>query len=125
MVLVNAQLLKLKQPELKKVEMIGGRLYTGPLFVKYNAVLRGYNNESSVFLQKQFISLCCESADEHAFETNALAFSEARQRANLYTTTIHAINSSVVKLSKLTTAVKPSANPILLQDCCSHIDLTH
>ena len=68
---------------LQEVEFFGARLYTGPLYVKYNAVLRGV--ESNEFMERRFNSLCL---------------------GNRYTTTLHVINSAVVKLAKLQPAVK-------------------
>ena len=72
------------EPALMLTEAIGGRLYTGPLFMKYNAVLRGMDSRVE-FLRREFKRLC---------------------RGNRYTTTLHVINSSLVKLSKLSVAVK-------------------
>ena len=39
-------------------ELVGGRLYTGPLFVKYNGVLRGLDSPVP-FLKNSMIELCC------------------------------------------------------------------
>ena len=63
-------------------EFIGARLYTGPCFVKYNTTLRGLQS-SIAFFKRRFESLC---------------------KGNRYTTTLHVINSAIVKLSKLTQA---------------------
>ena len=59
------------------------RLYTGPMYIKYNTVLRS------------------KSRDQHMIKA-------AREltKGNGYPTTIHAINSFVLKLSKLTKATK-------------------
>ena len=38
---VNAALRPMEMPPMRQEELIGARLYTGPLFVKYNAVMRG------------------------------------------------------------------------------------
>lgn len=54
------------------------------MFIKYNAVLRGLQSSVPSFRQR-YEQLCC---------------------GNKYTTTLHAINSAVVKLSKLTVACK-------------------
>ena len=54
------------------------------VFVKYNAVLRGLNSDVARLAQR-FAELC---------------------KGNRYTTTLHSINSSIVKLSKLTKASK-------------------
>ena len=80
----NKRLAAAKEPLLIHAEAVGARLYTGPMFVKYNAVLRGYGSAID-FLRGQFESLC-----QH----------------NTYTTTLHIINSSIVKLSKLTKVEK-------------------
>ena len=39
-------------------ELIGARLYTGPMFVKYNGVLRGLHTTSH-FLKNSMVQLCC------------------------------------------------------------------
>ena len=64
------------EPPLTLPEALGGRMYTGPLFVKYNAILRGFG-----------------AALEQC-------------KGNTYTTSLHAINSCIVKNSKLTKATK-------------------
>lgn len=64
-------------------ELLGGRLYTGPMYMKYNAVLRSYSGDA--YLLKQYKELCL---------------------GNQYVSTIHAINSCVIKLSKLSVAGK-------------------
>jgi len=78
---VNAQLDSLHQPTMRREEVVGARLYTGPMFEKYNAVLRtGTGLES---MQKKWDDLCM---------------------GNKYTTTLHVVNSAVVKLGKITVA---------------------
>ena len=102
----NKRLICLKEAPLKEEELIGGRLYTGPLFTKYNSVLRGVDSTSD-FLQTQFISLCCAKEVGERFEKSdksSTDFSAAKAHANLYTSTLHAINSTIVKMSKLTRA---------------------
>jgi len=104
----NTRLICLKEAPLKEEELIGGRLYTGPLFTKYNGVLRGVDSTSD-FLQTQFISLCCAKEVGERFEKSdksSTDFSAAKAHANLYTSTLHAINSTIVKMSKLTRAAK-------------------
>ena len=79
------------KPLLLLLEAFGARLYTGPMFVKYNAVLRG--NPSL-----------------------------ARCKGNGYRTTIHVINSCIVKASKLTRAnvsTLASNRRLCLLGCCS------
>eukprot|EP00964_Phaeocystis_antarctica_P052885 scaffold30992_cov59-Phaeocystis_antarctica.AAC.1 len=80
----NAQLEKISEPALALAEIIGARLYTGPMFFKYNNVLRGLESDVP-FLRSQFEKLCL---------------------GNTYATTLHVINSAVVKLGKLTFAGK-------------------
>eukprot|EP00326_Haptolina_ericina_P037582 CAMPEP_0181244632 /NCGR_PEP_ID=MMETSP1096-20121128/42969_1 /TAXON_ID=156174 ORGANISM="Chrysochromulina ericina, Strain CCMP281" /NCGR_SAMPLE_ID=MMETSP1096 /ASSEMBLY_ACC=CAM_ASM_000453 /LENGTH=823 /DNA_ID=CAMNT_0023341205 /DNA_START=27 /DNA_END=2496 /DNA_ORIENTATION=- len=62
-------------------ELVGGRLYTGPLYHKYNHVLRA--KSGNPFIGDMYRKMC---------------------KDNLYPTTIHAINSLIIKLSKLTIA---------------------
>ena len=64
-------------------EFIAGRLYTGPMFEKYNLVCR-----SSIQQAPQFLKDDCK----------------AKCKGNSYTTTIHLLNSLIIKLSKLTKA---------------------
>ena len=78
---------------------------TGPLFVKYNGIMRGLGCEVP-FLQEQMVKLCCSSEAADAFEKRAITFETACEGANKYVTTLHAINSAVVKLSKLTKVTK-------------------
>jgi len=123
------------EPALTLEEAFGARLYTGPLFVKYNAVLRGLDSPV-LYLRCEMVRLCCSAedaalhakaaeeakakrlaekpsfgarkptaADEVALrEYTRAAYEEVVKRINKYTTTLHAINSVVVKLSKLTKA---------------------
>ena len=76
---------RLQGMELLREEFIGARLYTGPMFEKYNTVLRGgamnMTDSQPSFLKHKFETLCWH---------------------NYYTTTIHAISSAIIKLSKLT-----------------------
>ena len=102
----NADLRKLAVPPVRREELIGGRLYTGPMFQKcagrlsprlsalagahhfpllrrYNAVMRGAGDKRPSWAVVQFEELCM---------------------GNKYATTIWAINSAIVKLGKLTVA---------------------
>jgi hypothetical protein len=63
------------------VDVLCGRLYTGPLFVKYNAVLRGASADAPPYLRRRVHELCL---------------------GNQYTTTLHALNSMLLVLSHLT-----------------------
>ena len=77
--------------------------------MKYNAVLRGLQTEVP-FLQRKLIRLCCDGSDPFVKkylergETSQAEFERVKECANCYTTTIFAINSLIVKTSKLTYA---------------------
>ena len=111
----NARLKLLGEPELMIEEAIGSRLYTGPLFAKYNAVLRGLDSKAP-FLRNQMVELCCSKQTYAKYMGGAnpgdtprgaeLSYEAVATHLNLYTTTLHAINSAIVKLSKLTYACK-------------------
>jgi hypothetical protein len=136
----SARLLEQREPALTLEEAFGARLYTGPLYVKYNAVLRGLSaarlDSPVLYLRCEMVRLCCSAEDaaahaEAAEEAKAKrlaeessfdereptaadeaalreytrdAFEAVVQRINKYTTTLHAINSAIIKLSKLTKA---------------------
>ncbi|CAK0823877.1 unnamed protein product [Prorocentrum cordatum] len=80
---VNGELQKIREVPLIWAEFYAARLYTGPMFQKYNAVLRGgaLNMQQPTKMVSEFANLCC---------------------SNRYVTTIHAISSAVVKLGKRT-----------------------
>mgnify|MGYP002630287628 CR=1 FL=1 len=111
----NLKLEELGEPPLMLAEAIAARLYTGPLFVKYNGVLRGLDSTVH-FLKNSMVELCCSKAvyveymgDAKQWEeaNGTLSYEEARKKhLNLYMTTLHAINSVIVKLSKLTVVSK-------------------
>ena len=101
----NGKLLALDEPQVSTVEAIGLRLYTGPLFVKYNSVLRGLNSQVP-FLQTQLVGLCCSTEVSGRFAAGELSFAQSKATANTYTTTLHVINSGIVKTSKLTFACR-------------------
>ncbi|EOD35777.1 hypothetical protein EMIHUDRAFT_467364 [Emiliania huxleyi CCMP1516] len=112
---MNPRLEAAGQAPLTKEELVAGRLYTGPMYEKYNAVLRFFaalgadgavrlvyaSMEEVPFLQKKCGWL-------HLGEWVATAAGKGEPAAvrwtwnNKYTTTIHAINSIIVKLSPLT-----------------------
>jgi hypothetical protein len=79
----NCRLRKEGHNELIEEEVLAGRLYTGPMYQKYNAVLRACTEDP--YLVDCAKKIC---------------------KGNSYATTIHAINSAVIKLSKLTQAGK-------------------
>eukprot|EP00966_Prymnesium_polylepis_P130648 3022120-Prymnesium_polylepis.2 len=73
---------RLEQRGCEKVdhpEFIGARLYTGPMFEKYNAVVRGLGSLSGR-LRRAYSNLC---------------------NGNKYVTTLHVINNAVLKLGRL------------------------
>ena len=63
---------------------------------QYNAVLRGLNSEAP-FLQGKLISLCCDAETATQFEAETIDFTQAKTKVNQYTTTLHVINSGIVK----------------------------
>ena len=75
------------------------------MFVKYNSVLRGLRSKSP-FLRSSMVTLCCPKAVTDKYVAGSIEFDEARRSVNKYPTTLHSINSSVIKLSKLTRATK-------------------
>lgn len=114
----NERLKKISEPELVDAEVLAARAYTGPLFYKYNAVLRGLDTESYTappLLKNTMVRLCCPKATYDAYigtaaeapwkEANGkLSYADALQTLNKYTTTLHCINSAIVKVGKLTHA---------------------
>ena len=64
-------------------EQIAGRLYTGPIYEKLNAVLRAFSGNA-------FLKARCDQLT----------------LGNTYATTIHAVSSCVLKLSKLAVTCK-------------------
>jgi hypothetical protein len=99
------QLEKRNEPPLTFAEGIGARLYTGPLFVKYNAVLRGLDSDVR-FLENDMIERCCSKPTAVAYRGGLLPYARVRKELNTYATTLFAINSAIVKLGKLTVAHK-------------------
>ena len=87
------------------------------MFVKYNGVLRGLQSESA-FLRNTMVQLCCPAATFKLYIGNIpldklflpadgeLSFEQAKRKLNRYTTTLHAINSVIIKAGKLTVATK-------------------
>lgn len=65
-------------------EFLGARLYTGPMFEKYNTVLRAMQRQVAFFVSR-FEQLC---------------------NGNKYTDTLHSINSCIIKLGRLTRATR-------------------
>eukprot|EP00965_Chrysotila_dentata_P206768 6183728-Pleurochrysis_carterae.AAC.3 len=69
---LEKQLKAMGEPEVVKAEVAGARLYTGPMLVKYNGVLRNPPADGNF----------------------------------LYVTTLHSINSGVIRMSKHTMTTK-------------------
>jgi hypothetical protein len=69
--------------KLQTVEFVASRLYTGPMFMKYNTALR-----------------MCGKDPRFVEEFKKL------NHGNMYTTTLHVINSAIVKLGKITAQSK-------------------
>lgn len=80
---INARLEAKSEKPLDSSEWIAGRLYTGPMFEKYNAVNRG------------------GSIKENKQNRDAIGKFERLCAGNRYCTTIHACSSALIKLSKL------------------------
>ena len=68
-------------------------------------MLRGLNSDVPV-LQNQLVVYCCDDESATQFAAASITFDQAKGRMNLYTTTLHVINSGIVKTSKLTFAGK-------------------
>jgi hypothetical protein len=94
----NAQLREMKEPPLIMAEAFGARLYTGPLFIKYNGLLRGLDSDVP-FLVNTMIQLCCKKSVASEYQGSAsmgqvangtLSQAEARKQLNMYTTTLRA-----------------------------------
>ena len=94
----NALLAERKNPMLVLEELVAAQLYTCPMYLKYNSVLRFFSGNR--FLQDQCVK----------YKLGVWEGDEARQKLSWtlaptkYATTIHAINSCIVKLSALTVA---------------------
>ena len=82
---VNHRLRQHAQRPLRKEEFIASRLYTGPMFQKYNAVLRATVGAAPQLMKDNYQQLC---------------------KGNRYTTTIWVLNSAIVKLKALTPAAR-------------------
>ena len=113
----NSRLRERNMEELKDVEIVCARLFSGPQFIKYNRVLRDIGQLRSKqgveqnFKKVQHLSAALREY-QHQVETRWNATMPRGQRSllsghtqgNLYTTTLHVANSAVLKLGKLTRA---------------------
>jgi hypothetical protein len=102
---INSQLRDSKMDPLMEQELVAARLYTGPMYLKYNSVLRNLGmlrtrdvltRSSASFTNDELI----DKLRDLEGDTNGAT------HANLYITTLHVINSAVIKLGKLTSAQK-------------------
>jgi NLR family CARD domain-containing protein 3 len=75
------------------------------MFVKYNGVLRGLQSDSP-FLKNTMVALCCPREVSNRYAALSMSLEEALPFLNKYTTTLHGINSAIIKLGKLTKATK-------------------
>ena len=107
---INAQIEELGADPVSWSEVIGAKLFTGPMHVKYNCVLRGLDSPVP-FLKNLMIKLCCAgqvweeyhgTAKMWAPPNGTLSYDNAKKQVNFYTTSIHVINSCIVKMGKLT-----------------------
>lgn len=82
--------------------------------MKYNGVLRGLQSETP-FLKNSMIMLCCPKATADQYigaaklfqpAAGTLSLEKALRSLNKYPTTLHGINSAIIKLGKLTKATK-------------------
>ena len=68
-------------------------------------MLRGFDSKVP-YLQNQLVVYCCDDEAVTQYAAATITFDQAKGRLNLYTTTLHVINSGIVKTSKLTYAGK-------------------
>ena len=78
------------------------------MFVKYNGVLRGLQSESA-FLRNQMLQLCGATGIADDYQRGKISFEQAKASLNKYTTTLHGINSAVIKLGSAPLLSGPSA----------------
>ena len=110
----NGQLRDKGMEALLEEELIGGRMYTGPMYCKYNVVLRDIgevqsslqstNSSNSSNVSEDEISNRIRKHQERKDGPDMESKMAHRTEGNLYTTTLHVINSCVLKLGKLARA---------------------
>ena len=83
----NAELTRMGFAHMKLTlwEAVAARLYTGPMYVKYNSVLRSYSDKGKAAGTDFWTKQC-----------------QQLTKGNTYVCTIFAANSAAIKLSKLT-----------------------
>ena len=94
-------------------EQVAARMYTGPMYMKYNLVLRGMGAGRHTKIHEEYERVCKLNtyARRDAFERRRRTTHTSSSPRSLplllrYTTTLHVINSAIIKLSKLTSATK-------------------
>ena len=87
---------------LLEAEIVGSRMYTGPMYFIYNAVLRTIGN---VEMDESGATSAAASGGSTE-EAKNKALRECVSRGDRYTTTLHVINSCIVKVSKTVVAEK-------------------
>ena len=116
----NAQLSEKGLDPLQEEELVAARLYTGPMYVKYNWVLRSIGHIRSAterdasFSEQQLRDKLVERGRAEyeklkqgsSLGDGRLGDTTGATEGNLYTTTLHVISSAVLKLGKLTRANK-------------------
>ena len=75
---VNERLAAANQPTLLIAETVAMRFYTGPLFVKYNGVLRGLHSAAPL-LRSELIRLCASEATRSLYETRMASVEHSGQ----------------------------------------------
>ena len=100
--LINGKLRGMGMEVLLEAEIVGSRMYTGPMYFIYNAVLRTIGN---VEMDESGATSAAASGGSTE-EAKNKALRECVSRGDRYTTTLHVINSSIVKLSKIVPAEK-------------------
>ena len=73
------------------------------MYLKFNAVLRGLQFK---YMRVDMITLCCSVEVSTKFKSGEITFEVAVTFLNKYTTTLHCVNSFIIKMSKLCKAVK-------------------
>eukprot|EP00967_Tisochrysis_lutea_P015153 scaffold17070_cov36-Tisochrysis_lutea.AAC.3 len=106
----NEALEQNKLSPIMEEELIGGRLYSGPLSVKYQAVLQAMDSAEPA-RHRRYIELCSDAhVMERYLETAQhdplTAWETARNSCTNYSTTLHVIKSLLLRLGKLMTAAK-------------------
>ena len=88
---------------------------------------------SNDFLKNDLVRLCCPEDVAEQYQGTAkivepangsISFEQAKSSINLYTTTLHGINSAIIKLGKLTKATKVRQCPPSLafhQHACTYL----